>query len=256
VRSERAPAALAGDAVLWHDVECAPYEADLGLWRELAADRGDPLLDIGCGTGRVALDLAALGHEVTGLDSDPDLVRALTARARARGVRVAAGVADIRSLALGGEPFRLAIAAMQVFQLLGGPAGRAGALTCVRHHLAPGGLLAIALADPFEGLTPDEALPPLPDLREEAGWVFSSIPTGVRAVGGERGDGIEVNRLRQAVSPTGELSEHLATVRLDGVDPARLEAAAAEVGYRPRPRRRIPETRDHVGSTVVMLEAE
>ena len=44
---------------VWHDVECASYEADLDLWRELAAAARGPVLDHGCGTGRVALDLAA-----------------------------------------------------------------------------------------------------------------------------------------------------------------------------------------------------
>jgi len=54
-------------AVIWHDVECGGYEGDLALWRELAA-AGGPILDLGCGTGRVALDLARRGHRVHGLD--------------------------------------------------------------------------------------------------------------------------------------------------------------------------------------------
>ncbi len=35
------------------------------------------MLDVGCGTGRVALDLAARGHEVVAVDADPELVRVL-----------------------------------------------------------------------------------------------------------------------------------------------------------------------------------
>ena len=46
------------DAVVWQDVECASYDADLPLWRELAAAAAGPVLDLGCGTGRVALDLS------------------------------------------------------------------------------------------------------------------------------------------------------------------------------------------------------
>ena len=45
-------------AVIWHDLECGAYAEDLALWRSLAAERGDPVLDIGAGTGRVSLDLA------------------------------------------------------------------------------------------------------------------------------------------------------------------------------------------------------
>ena len=52
------------DAVIWHDVENGGYEADLPLWRAPGrADADGPVLDLGAGTGRVALDLAAAGHE-------------------------------------------------------------------------------------------------------------------------------------------------------------------------------------------------
>ena len=63
------------EAVVWHDVECAGYAADLPTWRALAEEAGGPgVLDLGCGTGRVAIDLAARGHDVTALDADPELV--------------------------------------------------------------------------------------------------------------------------------------------------------------------------------------
>ncbi len=68
--------------VIWHDLECGGYVADLPLWRELARERGGPILDVGAGTGRVALDLARNGHEVTALDRDPELLDALRRRAR------------------------------------------------------------------------------------------------------------------------------------------------------------------------------
>jgi SAM-dependent methyltransferase len=236
--------------VLWHDVECASYAADLPLWRALAAERPGAVLELGCGTGRVALDLAALAHDVTGLDSDPALVAALASRARARGLRLHASVGDARSFRLDRE-FALAIAPMQVIQLLGGAAGRARALRRVRAHLRPGGALAAALADPFEGLPEGDALPPLPDVREEDGWVYSSTPVVVRP----EGEATAIDRLRQAVSPRGELSESLATIRLDRLAPGELEAEAEAVGFRALAPRSVPETEGYVGSTVVILEA-
>ena len=54
-------------AVIWHDVECGRYAADLPLWRGLADEASGPVLDVGAGTGRVAIDLARRGHEVTAL---------------------------------------------------------------------------------------------------------------------------------------------------------------------------------------------
>lgn len=245
-------AARLDDVVAWHDAECASYAADLPLWRELTAERGGPVLDVGCGTGRVALDLAARGHEVTGVDSDADLVAALAARARAADLPVRAHALDVRSLDLPGERFPLVIAPMQVVQLLGGEDGRATMLDRVHAHLVPGGLLALALADPWEGTTVADSEPPMPDIREEGGWVLSSRPVAVRP----EGEAVAIERLRLAVAPGGELSESLFTIVLDLFPPQTLESLAAARGFRVLPAGRIPETGDYVGSTVVMLEAE
>ncbi|MEX2194810.1 MAG: methyltransferase domain-containing protein [Thermoleophilaceae bacterium] len=242
---------MTDDAVIWHDVECAAYHADLGLWHELASAASGPVLDIGCGTGRVALDLAARGHDLTGVDSEPALVAELSTRARARALRVRAHALDARVLELG-RTFALAIAPMQVAQLLGGPEGRAAMLAAVRRHLPLGGRLAAALADPFEGLAIDCVLPPLPDVREAGGWVYQSTPITVRD---EPGGALAIDRLREAVSPDGRHSDSVATIRLDRVDAPTLEREASEHGFRVLPARRVPETEAYVGSTVVMLEA-
>lgn len=232
----------------WHDVECASYAADLPVWRELAVERGGPVLDVGCGTGRVALDLAARGHEVVGIDADPALTQAFNERAHDLPAR--AHAADARSFELA-RLHPLALAPMQVIQLLGGREGRAAMLSCVLRHLSPAGLLAVALADPFEAVPADQALPPLPDVLEVDGWVLSSTPVDVR----DEGDAVAIDRHRQAVSPAGELTEELATIRLDAVTAAGLEEEALAAGYRVIGAVQVPPTRDYVGSTVVLMEA-
>ena len=123
----RAGEAVVGvsDAVIWHDVENGGYDADLALWRELAAQADGPILDLGAGTGRVALDLAAAGHDVTALDSDARAARrARAARAQERGLDVACLHADARGPAPIGR-FALVLAPMQFMQIMGGAAARA-----------------------------------------------------------------------------------------------------------------------------------
>jgi SAM-dependent methyltransferase len=58
----------------WYD----PWDRDLPVWRRLAEEAGGPILELACGTGRVAGDLARAGHRVTGLDiSRPMIDRAV-----------------------------------------------------------------------------------------------------------------------------------------------------------------------------------
>jgi SAM-dependent methyltransferase len=237
-----------GDEAVWHDVECGAYAADLGVWRELAHEAAGPVLELGCGTGRVALELAAAGHEVTAVDLSPVLVAAVCERQAARGVTVDARVADVRTLELGRQ-FALVCAPMQLLHLLDGAAGRTSTLRRAREHLAPGGAVAMAIL--AEHVDPAlEGPPPLPDVREHEGWVYSSQPLDARIDEAR----ITVRRLRQLVSPAGELREQLDVVELDALDAAKVEAEASACGLALRDRIEVPPTTDHVGSTVVVLE--
>jgi SAM-dependent methyltransferase len=239
--------AAAPTAVIWHDVECGGYEADLPLWEQLADAGPGPVLELGCGTGRVAMHLAACGHAVTGIDNDPALVDELRRRAAAEELAVRAEVADAADLRLG-RSFGLIVAPMQLIQLLG-RAGRRACLRATAEHLADGGTAALAIVEEAAQGTPPS--PPLPDVRERDGWVYSSLPLGV----GREGVSLLVERLRQTVDPAGHLEETRNTVRLHLLSPAQLEEEAQAEGLRPAGRRRIEPTASHVGSTVVLLEA-
>ena len=222
----------ATEAVTWHEVECGGYADDLDLWAELAERRGGAALDLGCGTGRVALRLSARGCEVWALDSDPRLIAELEERAAARRLRLTALVGDCREFALD-RRFDLVIAPMQLVQLLGGAGGRTALLDRVRTHLAEGGLFAAAVIEgvPAAALADDDAA--LPDVREVGGTVYSSLPLGAGLSGGT----LEVHRLRQVVSPDGELKRRVEDELLHRLSPEKLELDAQQAGLEPLERR-------------------
>jgi SAM-dependent methyltransferase len=235
--------------VIWNDVECGGYEADLPIWEQLAAENDGPILELGCGTGRVVMHLAAsTGKLVIGVDSDDALVAALWERAR--GTSGDAEIGDVRGFDLHFE-FQLVLAPMQLIQLLEGRADRICCLSCVADHLLPGGRAAFAIVDEMPAPAAD-AGPQLPDVRQLDGWVYSSLPLEPEI----RQDSIVLRRLRQIVSPDGDLSEEENEVVLQAFSAQQLEEEAREMGLRPLGRRQIPATDAHVGSTVVILEVE
>jgi SAM-dependent methyltransferase len=239
------------EEVLWHDVECGGYNADLPLWRELADAEGDPVLEIGAGTGRVALDLARRGHDVTALDHDARLLDALRERAAAAGRSVTTLVADARDFDAG-RRFALCLVPMQTLQLLGGRPGRRRLWRRARAHLEPGGLLAAAIAVGLESYAPERGDDlPLPDVREVEGWVLASQPVAIRP----QRHGTTIERVRQLVAPDGRRTQRREVVRLDRLDAATAAAEAEEAGLAALPPREIPDTPDHLGSEVVLLRA-
>jgi SAM-dependent methyltransferase len=234
--------------VLWHDIECGSYDLDLPLWRSLAGREGGPVLDVGAGTGRVALDLAARGHEVVALDRERTLLDALDERAAHAGVTVQTVCADARDFAIG-RRFALVLVPMQTLQLLGGRDGRARFLACARDHLRPGGLLAAALAEALDAFDADHDLPPKPDLRELDGVVYASRPVAVR----DLGERAAIERVREIVATDGTRTVSDDVIELDRVGAAELAAEAAPFGLDAQRPARIAPNDDYVGSTVVLL---
>ncbi len=234
----------------WHDVECGAYAADLALWDEIAAEAGGPVLDLGCGTGRVALHLARGGHAVTGLDSSPALVEELNRRATAEELPAEAFAGDAREFALG-RRFASVLAPMQLLQLFGGREERVACLGSVAAHLEEGGLAAAAIVEAVEEGDARGA-EPIPDVREVDGWVYSSLPVATILNDGR----IVLRRLRQTVSPAGELREETDEVRLAVLSAGVLEDEGREAGLRPAGRRAVAATADHVGSAVVLFAKE
>ncbi len=245
--------------VIWHDLECGSYRADLPLWRKLAERHGDPVLDVGAGAGRVTLDLAHAGHHVTALDLDPDLLRAL--QGRAGDLPVETVCVDARSFELDRRDFALCLVPMQTIQLLSGSAERAALLRCALAHLRPGGLLACAIVtelDPFD--IADGSPAPTSETAHVGETLYTSQAESVRVLPRS----VVIERSRRIISPhTHESDGHPLdesaiernVIELARVGPSELEREGSQVGFHPEPALVIEPTDEHVGSVVVMLRA-
>jgi SAM-dependent methyltransferase len=227
--------------VMWHDVECGSYVADLPLWRRLAAESGGPVLDVGAGTGRVTLDLARAGHDVTALDIDPDLLAELAERADGLPVRTV--VADAAGFDAG--VFALVAVPMQTIQLL---PDRRGFFASARRAVAPGGLVALAITERLEPFETEVELP-APDTGEADGWRFFSQPTAVR----QTAEGMRIERLRHTIGPAGERTTEPNVIVLAAVTADGLVEEGEAAGLRRHATLLIEPTPEHVGSEVVLL---
>jgi SAM-dependent methyltransferase len=235
-------------AAIWHDVECGSYDVDLPVWEELS-EQGASVLDLGCGTGRVALHLARRGRRVTAVDREQQLLDTLAYRAAQRNLDIETVCGDATEVDLG-RRFDAVFAPMQFIQLFRGAHERGALLRNALRHLRPGGSFATTLMNLDGELLGDDYGPPAPDMREVDGWVYSSLSVGVRPI--ERGTAILIERLRTSVSPAGEQSRSADEVRLELVAPATLELEMAAAGFDVGKRLELPPTEDHVGSVVVV----
>jgi predicted O-methyltransferase YrrM len=249
-RDTRAPAL--DEAAIWQEVEFGSYEADLPLWRELAGKAPGPVLELGAGAGRVTLDLAGRGLEVIALERDPDLVQRLESLLSDHGLTATVVPADLGSPADLRLPDAagLAIGPLHLIQIVDASA-RPALLGRLAELMAPGGTIALTLVDESTLLSAGAASTQiLPDMRERDGWVYSSEPLWVQV--GD--DVLTIRRLRERVSPEGEMERAAQDEVLNRLGPERLEAEGRGAGLRPAGRRQIAAGPDEADSTVVLLE--
>jgi SAM-dependent methyltransferase len=243
-------------SVVWHDLECGDYRADLELWLDLAAQLDGPVLDVGAGTGRVSLALARAGHTVTALERDEQLLAAL--RRRAEGLAVEAVCADARSFSLARRDYALCVMPMQTIQLLGGRDGRVAFLRCARAHVRAGAIVACAIlgeVEPFD--CAGGRIGPTAERVRVDGVEY--ISRAVRVAESRRVVTIErERRIVERDGAPGRPSEPMRerdAIELDRVSARTLERDARAAGLRVEPPVEVAATDEHVGSTVVMLRA-
>ena len=132
----------------FYDLDFGGIDYDLPFSENFARRCGSPILELGVGTGRVALSLARAGFSVTGIDSSPAMLA--VARSKLEGLlqqRVRLVEGDIRDFKLK-ERFALALAPLGGFMHLTTSQDQLKALACTHGHLAQGGTLIVDLPNP------------------------------------------------------------------------------------------------------------
>ena len=132
-------------AVLY-DLDARFDDAAIDWFRGLARMTGGPVLELGVGSGRVAIPLAKDGVEVAGIDRSPGMLARAAKRAKEQRLKIALTQGDMRTFALD-RTFPLVIIAFNTFLMLT-PDDRWACLARCREHLTPTGRLAIDVFQP------------------------------------------------------------------------------------------------------------
>lgn len=130
-----------------------PYRIrpDIGFYVEAARQTGGPVLEVGCGTGRVLVPTARAGIDILGLDLSSHMLHICRKRLKGESEAVQSRVqlveADMREFSLP-RTFRLATVPFRPFQHLTTVADQLSCLASIRRHLADDGLLILDVFNP------------------------------------------------------------------------------------------------------------
>jgi len=171
---------------------------DRAFYRKVIEWSGQPVLDVGCGTGRLLLDYLADGIDVEGLDNSPEMLALCREKAEQLGLSPVLYQQPVEAMTLP-RRYRTIIVPSSSFQLLVDPADAAAAIRRMHDHLEPGGTLVM----PFMVLDEheDEPIPPSADGLVRTNWKISA-----EAIRPE--DGLLVRRWSRSTYDTSAKLEH------------------------------------------------
>jgi ubiquinone/menaquinone biosynthesis C-methylase UbiE len=162
-----------------YDTVVPDWPGEIDFYRALAAEtmsQGQAVLEIACGTGRVAIPLAQDGVDVVGLDLSAAMLTVAQEKSQGMGnIRWVEG--DMRSFDLG-ETFGLAIVPGHSFQNILSADDQVASLESIQRHLVPRGLLVVHLDQP--------EIDWLGDLTRDQGGVFETADQFVHPKTGRR----------------------------------------------------------------------
>jgi SAM-dependent methyltransferase len=142
--------------------QVVPYSTrpDIDFFVEAAQEAGGPVLEVGCGTGRILIPTAQAGVEITGLDLSPHMLRVCQERVQAETEPIRSRIrlvqADMRNFDLG-QVFNLATLPFRPFQHLTSVEDQISCLRSIHRHLVEGGRVILDLFNPsLERLVSDD----------------------------------------------------------------------------------------------------
>jgi ubiquinone/menaquinone biosynthesis C-methylase UbiE len=134
---------LRGDTSAW---------PDRSFYRAVIDTSGQPVLDVGCGTGRLLLDYLADGIDVDGVDNSPEMLALCRAKAQRSGLQPRLFLQAMEELALP-RAYRTIIVPSSSFQLVTDSQRAAEVMRRFFAHLAPGGMLVMPFMILWTGQT-------------------------------------------------------------------------------------------------------
>jgi ubiquinone/menaquinone biosynthesis C-methylase UbiE len=127
--------------------ETGPSAARIQFYTGLAQETGGPVLEIACGTGIVALPIAARGIAVTGVDLARPMLAHAREKAQEQNISIDLVEVDARQFCFDQRFFLIYITG-NAFQAFLRRADQERFLACVKRHLAPGGIFAFETRNP------------------------------------------------------------------------------------------------------------
>lgn len=139
----------------YYDLIHDNLDGDVGLWLSFAARTERPVLEVGAGTGRIAVQLAQAGHTVVGIDPSPAMLERGRQRADELAIDVTFIEGKVPEVTLGAGYYGLVIVPADVFLYCAHRDEQVATLAALGECLHESGIIALDLPGPALWLDPD-----------------------------------------------------------------------------------------------------
>ena len=218
----------------FYDLDVGTYDDDYVFYGGLAARSGGPILELGCGTGRILTRLASAAFDIDGLDISEQILNIARRRLRESeiGRRVRLIKADAGEFAMD-RRYDLVTFPLNSFMHLATPSRQMSCLQSVRRILAPGGTFALDLPNPEpsilgnaeQGLIPEYTKPGL-----LPGWTVTKLRA--QTVDPVR-QALQMTLVYDEVAPSGSVRRTSETFDMRYVHRNELETMLTQAGLTP-----------------------